>query len=1320
MTGQITNALPQENEAQIIGRAANKCFHANIPLSWRATSTDGDEDCGYDFQIQTVDTAQVKDIFRVQLKGKTSPDLNADKTHYSVSLDISTVNYYARATEPVLLVLSDLSVDASPKNCHLYYQWIHEELARLRDRNISERQKTVTLYVPLANRLSETTDLSEDLDKFRKLSNIGQQLDAVVKKTKPNLSPFERTEITQRIVPGIERRSGSLFDALTDDIESSWIDAPEGTIPWFLLEAKSLLRTGQVREAQKALDSAAKLLEGAKPLEVADYWNVIGRLRSFELKEYEASEAFDSACKITDDSERHLIPWAEATLRVRFRTDEFCDFSDVLERLKSNSPKVISMRARLMAAEGRYEDAIAEIQSIEGMEMLIAKAIIISMQAKWEDLLSTCDHALVQSPIRENAKQLFLILRARAKFFLAIGDDASSYSNKVLPLSGPVGTNLTLLRNSWIDIATAITSLRHSGWPSNVELLCDIWSETASILGLQKSTIPLLEEAADARPSIALLQVALEALSVQTGNLKIALQANERQESNPEVILRRTVLLNQLGRHKDCIELFERVCDSTSTDLPIFGAAISLAILSADRIVRPDIADKWILKMKTLENLAPHLALLKYFRTVSQQLLAKDDALDVLYTEYKTLGLPLLLAKHLFHELDASNINQAKRCIEVSEVLKESQLLDIDDNLHLAQALIKLEKWKDLLALTNQALNQFEGNDRLHAIAAFALDKLGQTAEALDKLKSLIQKPDPDHVALNTYINIASISGFSADAIRCVESVLEQETERERQIACLRHLFSLIHLSDPSNPRLLDIAWTIGQKTNRLDETEEGLFLMAIFAATMTSDTDLSEEKSIEFNQRMDAFERSFPDSKIIKRATLPNESSPEDILRILKKVVGINEDRIRWRNKIQTQLKQGELPIPFSWRPRLVLESIPDLPTLWEASKRSSWADRQLHLTMASNDWSEVSLEKMRGQIPLLDLTTLLILNDLDLFDCVFKIFPRIAIGKATLIELQQLLSPMSGSIFRTKCIRLQENLKAHFNEIEQPSFTLHTENNASAERVCSEEITEIIKQRDYMVYSDDALIRVYVNPPKDNPPSICTLDLLIAADNARILTAKNVAECIATLCSWKVGIQIPIRYQLAILPDQLGSVSNVSKGIDLLRNDKLCNAMFSGIWEFGKPFDMLLSHAGSMISELIRDPMNSISSIQALAGFWLSKTKLHPKAPTPAINLIAYLIVTVALIRIMDDSTSSRLWTIYRGLTELEYGERMDDISYRESIITLGKVTAIIEFQLGHSSKNSLNQQLVKGLTQGTSDYDLYSKSYSDELIKQVNKIE
>jgi tetratricopeptide (TPR) repeat protein len=1323
MRTELTNSLPKESIAQEIGRAATQCFLANVPASWRVDATDGDNDCGLDFQVQVVSKKQITDIFRVQLKGTKSPTLVEGGSKFSFSLDISTVNYYSRITEPILLVLSDLTANIKPKNCQLYFLWIHEEIRRIREKGVLDNQKSVTFYIPIDNLLDDSLDLSEDIARFRKLSKLGEELDIIIERDRPVLSADQRVELTSKLAPSLALRSASLLDALTEAPVTSWVDAPKGSLQRYLLEATNALQAGNAANAKKALDSATSLLVNAKSLEKADYYHVLGRLHVFTLNDLEAKDAFDHACKLSNDADRHLAPWAEADLRLRFNVDDECNFTSTINRLKSKSPTILCMRARLMAAEGRYDDAIAETQDITGLQRSVAEAIIYIMQAKNEEALIVCEAGLKTPDLPDDTKLLFLILSARSRFSSAIKSALTDKLESYLPMTGPAGADPALLKEAWRNVSEAIPLLRLSGWPGNTELLSDIWTATASMLGLQKETLPLMKEAGAARPSFKGLQAGLESIAGQISNFSLALEANQRQVQTDLVVTRRVALLHLAGRHKDCVDLLESLGDLTSISEPMLGFSISFGIFSADRIIKSTLANIWMKVLESRDEWAPYLAITKYFRALNSNLLAKDLALIELDIQYKQLLNPTTITKQLFYEFDAKDIYQAQRCLDLSEELKKKQLLDIEDCLHLAQALITLGKWDELLSLSDNALLRFENSDRLSAIGALALDKLGRTPDAVLRLHSLIKKSNPDPLALNTYINIASISGFTNEAIKCVESVLERENNVERQIECLRHLFTLIQLSNPSDERLIEISYAIGLKADQSNEFQEGLFLLSIFAATISVDMPFNESMRNDFQKRLAAFTKNFPNSKILKTTSCINGSDSDDLdtesfMKALKDIIGFDEEKIKWRAKIQNELQNGTTPIPYSWRPRYVLDYIPDLPTLWEFSKNSKWTDKHLHLTMATSDWKSVSLAEIRGNTPIFDLISLLIINDLDLFSMLFKIFPRIAIAKATLLELQQLLSPMAGTPFRQKCLDLQNKLKTHFNFIDQPSLELNEEAVSKSTRPSSDEIVEIIKVRNFMVFSDDFLFRIYANPPSKNPKSICTLDFLLAADEAELLTPQIVAKHIATLCSWRVEIAIPVRYQIAILPENLGSVNNINDGINTIRANYLCNSLFSGLWNLGKPFNELQEHAGSLVRELIENQQNSILSISSLAGFWLSKVKFHQNAPTPVTQIIALLTIQAAVYgNTLNQSVSSRLWSIYKGLIELEHGGLMDDNRYRESIRQIATIAADVDFKNKLNSEKSIKSQLSKGLVEGTEDSDLFINQYTLTLVSFAN---
>ena len=945
-----------------------------------------------------------------------------------------------------------------------------------------------------------------------------------------------------------------------------------------------------------------------------------------------------------------------------------------------------------------------------------SRAIIFSMQARWDETLVECNAGLAKTPSRAVTKQLFLILRARARYSKAIGpiDFGEEEEEAYLPAPGPAGTDVSLLQTAWADIVEAITALRAAGWPGNVELLSDMWSSTATMLGLQDEALPAMAEAAKARPSLRTLQAGLESMAAQAGKFEIALEANLHQPESPRSLQQRIAMLSAVKRHPECVKLLEEKWDIVADNSLIFGFSLIQGIHSAEKIIRPELAKRWKHELESRPELAGHAAVFNYFEAKLNKPLENDEALKALIEKYESLGRPMVIAKHLLQELDGTSQEQAKLCIEVVEVVKAASMLDLVDLTHLAQALTTLGKWDELLALSRQGLSQFEGNDRLQAIGAIALDKLGRTPEAHNLLKNIVEKTDADDLALTIYTRIASRSGFAEQGMAAIEKIFGGERDQLKQVECLRQLFALLHQTDPASKRLVEIAWKIGEMVKQEDEVQEGVFLTAMFAATISASSHLDEERGAAFHRRLAAFTARFPDSRILKVVSFPSDASGADLIRILEKVVGTDEQQRKNREKLQRELNLGIAPIPYAWRPRNVLDSISELPTLWEISKRSSWGARHLHLTMATNGWKAMGLARLRSQVPLLDLLSLIVIADLDLFEPLFELFPKVAIGKATMMELQHLLAPLAGSLYRNKLLAIQSALKDHFAVIEQPEAGPPTEDGFINDHWGSLEIIEIAKSGKYLIYSDDALFRIY-----SQQPSICTLDLLCALDEAGKFTAREVATKIATLCSWRVALVINPRHQLAILPDALGKARSITEGIEAMSADEHCNALFSGIWNIEKTFGDLQAHAGVILRQLADDNGNSVKSVAALAGFWLHKVQLHRKAPSPPDRMAALLIAQASFIENpMSNDAAHRLWSVYGNVIEHIHGRYMDDEKYRQSNRILGEVAAEVDRQYSLNGERALRIRLASGLTAGTSDYELFKDAYSNKRASLARK--
>src|ERR1017187_6170135 len=255
----VDGPLPQTGDAQDIGADAMRCFNARTPRDWKPKDLGGTDDYGLDIQVQTTPGQRATDVFRVQLKGMTKPELSSDGSFISVQLKASTVRYYDRMVEPILLVVCDLSVDPDPVDCHLFYAWIRDELRRVDVSTLDPTQSYVTLRVPIPNRLTSGSDLSADIDRQNELARAGQALDMTIEEAHPGMRVEERLDVVRGITSGLNERSVTFLDALAAPVDQHWIEPAAGTLAWHLKAADRLLKTSLLDRADGELAKAGEM-----------------------------------------------------------------------------------------------------------------------------------------------------------------------------------------------------------------------------------------------------------------------------------------------------------------------------------------------------------------------------------------------------------------------------------------------------------------------------------------------------------------------------------------------------------------------------------------------------------------------------------------------------------------------------------------------------------------------------------------------------------------------------------------------------------------------------------------------------------------------------------------------------------------------------------------------------------------------------------------------------------------------------------------------------------------------------------------------------
>lgn len=642
----------------------------------------------------------------------------------------------------------------------------------------------------------------------------------------------------------------------------------------------------------------------------------------------------------------------------------------------------------------------------------------------------------------------------------------------------------------------------------------------------------------------------------------------------------------------------------------------------------------------------------------------------------------------------------------------------MEAELHLAQAHVTKQSWVGLLEVGQEGRSRFPTHARFTAVTAFALDKLGRAAEAREMLDSLIRAGADDSLAIHTYVRIATRSGFLEDAIGVVEQVLGKESDREKKLRYLHVLHELVASKEPQCARAEEIAWQFGQLSNPEVEIEEGTFLMLWMTSTLSGELKIKTDRVQAFQQRLASFQVRFPNSRLMRGFKMPENPTFADIERMLEMVDPDFRRRHEHKKRLEQQLDRGQFPIPYVWRPKNVLENVSDTPSLWVLSKASQASPRKFNLTMVEAAWAPIALDGVRHRVPLLDLPALLVINDLKLFDSLFAAFPTVAVSQAVFAELRNVTKPMSASWGRQSCVEILDNLKQRFANVLCPaSPNENDDEDQLSAKLTSDEIKRLAATGEYLLYSDDAIFRVYANVPDAFQPVVCTLDLLMFADKSGSLTLDQVAHAFSDLCRWNVGIVIPDRYLFANIPNSVLTARDLGKAVDILRLDPRLGPMLSKLWDITRPYQQLSKEAAELISRWLNNTDNRLETVQALVGLWHLKVRLHGGiASMKSLDQLIFVIVHASVHATYESAIAKRYWSVFKSVVALEYGDRMETVVERQAIESLASAMARIAFDLAQEGKR--DQQFVdflpSGLTEGTAEHDWYEAKHKETWVR------
>lgn len=1300
---------PKESDSQRIGQEAKRALWNSLPKNWRLNFLDGDDDAGLDAQVQVIEDSEYTYAFRMQLKGSESTKLNADET-FSVPLKASTLNYYADITEPIMLVFCDMSANDDPRLCPVYFEWITDLIRQRLDGKeyFDEDQKTYTFHVSKANQLTLDTNVIPYLEYNSSRHKVSEHLFSLLEGARSAIN-LEPVEAVTKMAKKIAQTGGQALLHYFAESPEPWPHAAPESIAGRLYDVSQQIKNNRLDVAATAVARITGEIESATDHERAELYYLNAKILDLQGDYEGAVRHHELAYNAFRVEKKYFIAYVESKVALESETNDKVDFSKILEQIPDSEEKeYLLLKAKYLAANNQFEAAEQAIAGLPGHETSATRALIAFFKREWSSVVDITDEAVKQEGQPDWKLITLYLLNARAHFYIGIADVDFIDGKSRLPFFGSEKMSLDELQMAWDSTSKLLQLLKKNGWPKTIEYLLDILGVAGSVLGKVNDFISDIRELARTRRNETIWS-GYEQLCIASGDKQEAFAANKELTNSPEVLVRRIIIGHEAGYKRESLQIAEAYLHQIPEETTGYEIALAVSIVAADELIRPDLKTLFRQKLSSKAEWADELVVCDYVLRTNNDVLGRQAAVDDLKRAYEASPSSLTIQLHLFFALNPSEIEDAKIIVDITSKVIRSRNMGYEFNLVAAQAMITLRMWVPLIKLAENTHLAFPRDPKPFLLKAIAFDAQGQSDQAMAILKEGINTTSSDKELVNGYVTIAARCGFVDNCIDLVETLIEQSHDKKSKLQKLQLLYNLEMYRDPGSARIEEISWKFGTIADRENEKEEGLFLQMYLFSTIGDEPRSTPERISEFQARTREFFARFPESEYLRLAEV-RTNSPEELFKTLRKISGITEERQQVLRKHENLLKTRQAYVPFCWRPRVFLAHVRDEAQLWELSKRI--ASPEFELNMAAEKEPEHPVDG----IPLIDLVSLLVLNEVQLLGKFFRFFHKVAIRKAELIKLQNLTHPMLGIYGITELKAIQGILRENNAKILQLG-----QHESDDLRDGYDELKALLREGHYIYYSDDGILRTFIKSEDfgNNVMSCCSYDLICSLEQMEVITSIDAARYLADLIKLNIsGVPVLIRHLIASVPDELVSCRTVGEAFDCLTNNERTNLLITSLLHYSKELQEIMNAVTGIVCYLIqRGSKDREEIITAFWKLWLLKVRFVDRNVP---NIETYM--AASLIRIVnamdeDEVNIKSAWSCYHKLVESHYGNRMDEEKEREAIRLVAKMAAT-QSRAFAAESGALYHLLVKGFTPGTSWSDLFKRSFESAAIERASQ--
>ncbi|MDC4709897.1 DUF4365 domain-containing protein [Acinetobacter baumannii] len=1011
--------LPKDSRSQEIGRLAARALGIKLPKSWIETPLAGDTDFGIDYTIQLKSKENfVNYSFYLQLKGTTVPSYSVDKNYISHDFDVATLNNYYQQEPLVMVAVVDLSENEDNlSDCPIYYFWLEDEWFSANEEKL-EKQKSISIKIPTQNILNPS------LNVFNYYANrIAEKIAVAELKKKiqiPNKTIVESIELfTEAIID-----KPILLKLIELKSEAPWIDNPKGEVTTDLKYCSDLLENNRVLEAKKILDNLEEKKCSFTNHELAEFYYQKANISSYE-------GFFDNAENLYKLSyeKSHKERYQLAYLQSKFKLDSMpskAELEEIVNTLDDGNFVKCLIKAKSLALLKKPLEALNFLKQKYPNE-ITAQMGICTIGELYQELDEIIDKNINLNFVSERKSYDFYSLAARRYFHKS--SNQTGIFGKTLPLDGLANYDIEGMKLSYELLERAWDSAKKIGYPSDVVMLMDISPLIYGYFNKLDELIRLLDIILIERPYNKEIIRPYIRILFNSQNYKKTINLIERLEGldilDADECGIKILSYSYLEQYKQCLDSINKyesiLINSGKDNIPvIFCNGIEIA----EAMFNKDLVEKYENIVKKLPEGEAFLAIQKFVTASNNDRNRRNEFAQDLYKTYLELGKPLVIAEQLLPYLDPHEFGTAQQIIELAEQILNVRELRKKRYLDLAQAFLTTGRWKDAEKLAEKNINKGIAISKWKLVQALALKKQGKVGMAYNIMREAIKEDDTDQLNQKIYINLCFSLGFIEEAIDILENNLVKIQDINEKIYIIRSLIE-IYVKNPNYISKLKIAiLKYGDLVDQNNVQQEGDYLQLCMLYT-----PFENDKQIEYYQeRSNRYFENFPDSTILRRGNVDVESGVENFLASLKKLTGVTPElEEQWESNKQ-KLRSRELPVPFFMRGNF-LQNTRDVYTTWMLSKCCKEEETEYKITHSPQIETKVFFRLVESSnIILIEETSLLILNELNILDFFLKNLPKFSIldsvFKRINLTTHNYISPnsqISGAILRA----IQNNIE-------------------------------------------------------------------------------------------------------------------------------------------------------------------------------------------------------------------------------------------------------------------------------------------------------